>query len=153
MAHYAKLGLDNIVLEVLYMDNSLNETEGGIEKESLGVAHLKSTHGHDTWKKCSYQTSEGVHSGGGTAFRANYPGIGWYYNSEHDIFHPARPDDKDDEPCTSWTLNTTTGLWEPPFAAPALTDDDLTNRKTYVWDESAYQADNTEGWVKVSVND
>ena len=107
MAHYAKLGLDNIVTAVLTVDTVDCMTRGGIEKEEIGLEHLIKHHGHENWKKCSYNTRGGIHydaetnePSGKPGFRANYPGIGWYYNSEHDIFHPAKPEGRD-----SWTLN------------------------------------------------
>ena len=149
MAHFAKLGVDNIVLEVVYMDTIKTMTSGGIEKEEIGVAYLKEHHGHETWKKCSFNTYGNVHNEGGTPFRANYPGIGWYYDSTNDIFHSSRPTDKDGDPCTSWTLNTTTGLWTSPLTKPTLTDEETTASKIYQWDESAYLADNTKGWFLV----
>ena len=149
MAHFAKLGVDNIVLEVVYMDTIKTMTSGGIEKEEIGVAYLKEHHGHETWKKCSFNTFGNVHNEGGTPFRANYPGIGWYYDSTNDIFHSSRPTDKDGDPCTSWTLNTTTGLWTSPLTKPTLTDEETTAAKIYQWDESVYLADNTKGWVLV----
>ena len=123
MAHFAKLGVDNIVLEVVYMDTIKTMTSGGIEKEEIGVAYLKEHHGHETWKKCSFNTFGNVHNEGGTPFRANYPGIGDYYNSTNDIFHAPRPTDMNGQSCTSWTLNTTTGLWTPPITKPIHTND------------------------------
>jgi hypothetical protein len=140
MAHYAKLGLDNIVTAVVAVDTIDCMTRGGIEKEEIGLAHLVKHHGHELWKKCSYNTRGGEHSGGGTPFRANYPGIGWYYSSEHDIFHPARP-------YASYTLNTTTGMWDAPLPQPELTEAQVEAGSYYRWDEDAYQADNTTGWV------
>jgi len=147
MAHYAKLGLDNIVTAVLTVDTIDCMTRGGIEKEEIGLEHLIKHHGHENWKKCSYNTRGGVHydaetnePSGKPGFRANYPGIGWYYNSEHDIFHPAKP-------YASHTLNTTTGHWDPPIPQPELTEAEIEARSQYVWNEAAYQADNTTGWI------
>jgi len=140
MAHYAKLGLDNIVTAVLTVDTIDCMTRGGIEKEEIGLEHLIKHHGHENWKKCSYNTSQGVHREGGTPFRANYPSIGWYYNSEHDIFHPAKP-------YASHTLNTTTGHWDPPIPEPELTDEQKEAKSCYTWNETAYQEDNTTGWI------
>lgn len=149
MAHYAKLGLDNIVTTVLTVDTIDCITRGGLEKEEIGLEHLIKHHGHENWKKCSYNTRNGVHydaetnePSGKPGFRANYPGIGWYYNSEHDIFHPAKP-----EGCDSWILNTTTGHWDPPISQPELTEAEREAFSYYTWDEDAYQADNTTGWV------
>ena len=141
MAHYAQLGVDNIVTRVWTVNNIDCMTVGGIEKDEIGQAYLKEHHGDLTLVKCSYNTSKGVHVLGGTPFRANYPGVGWYYSSTHDIFHEPRPKDKDGESCTSWTLNTTTGMYEAPITRPTGSVG-----KYYVWDESAYQADNSTGW-------
>jgi len=150
MAHFAKLGVDNIVTAVLAMDTVDTMTRGGIESEEVGIAHLTEHHGHENWRKCSYNTHGGVHADGGTPLRANYPGIGWYYNSEHDIFHPARPSDDDGDLMNSHTLNTTTGFWDAPLTEPDLTDDEIAAGSSYRWDESSYQADNTTGWVLVT---
>ena len=159
MAHFAKIGIDNVVTGVLSMDTITTMTPGGIEREEIGIAHLKEHHGHENWKKCSYNTVNGVHIDPETgepsadqtkALRANYPGIGWYYSSEHDIFYPPRPTDDDGDLMNSSTLNTTTGQWDHPIAKPALTDDQIANASYYRWDESAYQSDNTQGWVLVT---
>ena len=144
MAHYAQLGVDNIVTRVWTVNNIDCMTVGGIEKDEIGQAYLKEHHGDLTLVKCSYNTSKGVHVLGGTPFRANYPGVGWYYNSTHDIFHEPRPKDKNGNDCNSWTLNTTTGMYDPPIPHPKQ---NVSGIGTYhVWDESAYQADNSTGW-------
>ena len=145
MAHYAELGVDNIVKRVLYIDTIKCMTNGGIEKEEIGREYLETQHG-GTWMKCSFNTYGNVHNEGGTPFRANYPGIGDYYNSTNDIFHAPRPTDMNGESCTSWTLNTTTGLWSAPKTQPTLTDEDKDAGKYYHWNESAYYADHTKGW-------
>ena len=149
MAHFAKLGIDNIVTDILHVDTIDTMTSGGIEKEEIGVAHLTKHHGHENWKQCSYNTHLGQHDDGKTPMRANYPGIGWYYDSTNDIFYEPRPTDMDGESCTSWTLNTTTGVYDPPIALPSLTTQMITDGKKWKWDESAYQADNSTGWVSV----
>ena len=41
-------------------------------------------------------------------------------------------------PFASWTYNTATFVWEPPIPKPD---------GNAIWDEYAYQADNTTGWV------
>jgi hypothetical protein len=147
MAHFAKLGIDNEVIAVFVMDNITTMTNGGLEKEEIGIAHLIKHHGHENWKKCSYNTHAGVHAEGKTPFRANYPNIGDFYSSEHDIFYVPRPSDADGDLMNSHTLNTTTGQWDPPFAAPALTTEQQTAKSSYRWDESVWVGDNTKGWV------
>ena len=37
--------------------------------------------------------------------------------------------------------------WEAPITQPTLTDDQREAGSYYTWDESAYQADNTQGWT------
>ena len=69
--------------------------------------------------------------------QVNYAGIGYTYDADNGVFYSPKP-------YTSWTLNTNTWKWESPITYP---DDD----EYYFWDEDAYQADNTNGWV-VGVN-
>ena len=95
MAHFAKIGLNNIVEQVVVVRNIDTMTEGGIEQESIGVAKLVEDTGHSTWKKCSFNTRGNVHQLGGTPFRANFPTIGWTYDSTNDIFTEPRPVDGD----------------------------------------------------------
>ena len=144
MAHFAKLGIDNVVTNVVAIDNIDIMTRDGVESEEVGIAHLIKHHGHENWKKCSYNTFRGTHKNGGTPFRANYPGIGDIYNSEHDIFHSEKP-------YGSWTLNTSSGIWEAPITRPTLTDEQVAANSYYEWNEAAYQSDNTQGWVLVSI--
>jgi hypothetical protein len=80
------------------------------------------------WIQTSYNTRGGVHYGpdgqpdGGVALRGNYAGIGYIYDRANDVFY-APP------PFTSWALNQTTWLWEPPVAYPD-------GGQIYVWDEA-----------------
>ena len=72
------------------------------------------------------------------------------------IYIPSNiPVDIDGDTMNSWILNTTTGVWEPPVAKPSGDNepteeerlDASGNDLMWLWDESAYQADNTKGWV------
>jgi hypothetical protein len=112
MAHFAKLGIDNVVLEVLVVNNVDTMTPQGEEKEEIGVEFLRKLTGHETWKQTSYNGN----------FRKNYAGIGYTYDSVRDAFIPPKP-------FNSWTLNETTCAWEPPVAYP-------TDGKLYQWNES-----------------
>ena len=159
MAHFARMNSSHEVKQIFNISNSeILDSDTRDESETIGIVKAKlanpgacATGGY--WKQCSYNTVEGQHLLGGTPLRANFPKIGWFYNSEHDIFHKPRPTG-----CDSWTLNTSTGYWEPPHAAPELTEEQqqevltyasqgINKSMCYVWDESAYQADNTQGWV------
>ena len=137
MAHFAKLNDSNEVLEVVVIADS------DASNEAAGIAFCKSLYGDDTnWKQTSYNTRLNVHRLGGTPFRKNYAAIGiTVYDPTLDAFIYKRPVDHDGDSCASFTINTTTGDWDPPLDRP---DDG----KMYKWDESVYQADNSEGWVE-----
>ena len=152
MAHYARLGVNNVVVRVDIIDNSKITTSGGIEKDALAFEHLYDEFGAGIWVKCSFNTIEGVHVLGGKPLRANYPGgeynedDPWYYDTANDIFCKGRPKDKDEDSCASWTLNTTSGVWEPPITKPEYTRQQIEDDKHYLWDESVYQSDNSTAW-------
>jgi len=158
MAYYAKLGPGNVVLRVDAVDNDCCIDSEGNESEDMAINHLTSIHGNDgPWIKCSYNTCGGFHvdenkkPDGKPGLRANFPGgryepeDPWYYNSEYDIFHKKKP-----ENCESWTLNTTTGYWDPPMPCPEIAREDIENNKGYIWDEELYQSDNAKGWVLIT---
>jgi len=121
MAHYAFLDSNNIVTEVIVgRDESDTSQDWEVVYESYR---------NQTCKRTSYNTSGGVHRGGGTAFRKNYAGIGYSYDSTKDAFIPPQPFD-------SWTLNDSTCLWESPVAYPTTVTDSDGNPIFYEWNES-----------------
>jgi len=117
MAHFAKV-VDGIVEKVIvaeldFFDSFVDEAPG-------------------EWIQTSYNTYGGEHSKGGTPLRKNYAGIGYTYDSERDAFIAPQP-------YASWTLNSTTFLWEPPVAYP---DDDMSQE--YTWNET------TKAWDEIT---
>jgi len=121
MAHYAFLNKKNIVTEVIV---GKDENEGDYDWE----VYYGSKRGQ-VCKRTSYNTRGGEHILGGTPFRKNYAGLGYFYDEERDAFIPPKPFD-------SWVLNEDTCLWEAPVEMP---DDG----EMYTWDEE------TTDWVKV----
>ena len=117
MAHYAYVDGRNIVTQVVVGKN---------EDEPLpeGVSSWEEYYGAI---RCSYNTHGGVHSGGGTPFRKNYPGLGWTWDSVRDAFIPPKPYD-------SWVLNEDSCLWDAPVPMPE-------DGQMYRWDED------TTSWV------
>ena len=131
MAHFAKLDENNIVTKVVVVHNDVATSE------SAGAAFLNNMYGtSDTWKQTSYNTYKGGHKLGGTAFRKNFAGINYRYDSTLDAF--IRP-----QPFASFTLNETTCIWEAPVTMP---DDGA----GYIWNETVYNNDNSKGWVRTS---
>jgi len=132
MAHFAQLDENNVVTQVIVVGNDDITDANGNEVEEIGVAFCKKLLGADTnWKQTSYNSN----------MRVRYAGIGYSYNAELDAFVAPQP-------FASWTLDSGTADWVSPLgAAPALTDAEVEARSYYRWDEDAYQADNTTGWV------
>jgi hypothetical protein len=94
------------------------------------------------YRRTSYNTRGGVHYGSdgqpsadqSKAFRKNYAGLGYTYDSERDAFIPQRP-------YPSWVLDEDSCLWEAPVPMP---EDAGTGEppKRYSWDEA------TTSWVE-----
>ena len=132
MAHFAQLDENNVVTNVIVVSNDDTSDNNGVESEGIGVAFCQQLLGADTnWKQTSYNGN----------MRVRYAGIGYSYNESLNAFVPPQP-------YASWTLDNGTADWVSPLgAAPALTTEQEAARSYYTWDESAYQADNTTGWV------
>tara|TARA_R110001606_G_scaffold69053_1_gene157830 strand:+ start:1278 stop:1673 length:396 start_codon:yes stop_codon:yes gene_type:complete len=122
MASFAKIGLNNKVIEVLSVVNEVLHDSNGVEQEVLGVEFLTNLYGWSIWKQTSYNTHGGVHNNGGTPLRKNHAGIGMTYDEDRDAFIPKKP-------FNSWILNEDTCLWNAPVDMP---DDG----KKYTWNES-----------------
>tara|TARA_R110000824_G_scaffold191834_2_gene373587 strand:+ start:362 stop:760 length:399 start_codon:yes stop_codon:yes gene_type:complete len=119
MAHFAQIDSDNTVTQVIVVADS------DAPNEAAGIAFCKSILGADSnW----VQTKED----GSIRFR--YTGIGMRYDSTNDVFYRQQP-------YGSWSLNTSTWVWEPPVALPddAGYDDEenATVHIEYTWDEGS----------------
>ena len=123
MAHYAKVN-NTIVEKVIVAEADFFDT------------FVDSSPGE--WIQTSYNTIEGVHyqpnsrdpsEDQSKAFRKNYAGVGYVFDTERDAFIPPKV-------YNSWTLNEDTCQWDPPTSYP---DDG----KDYIWDEA------TTNWVEI----
>ena len=148
MAHFAKLGSNSKVIQVLTLDNNDMLNSDGVEDETVGQQYLEQ---HNNWPaqmwiQTSYNTSNNQHKLGGTPFRGNYAGIGYTWDEDNQIFWPKKP-------FASWVKLISEARWQSPIGdAPAFTQEQQdqnaanTHWWEYHWDEDAYQADNTTGW-------
>jgi hypothetical protein len=127
MASFAKIGLNNKVIEVLSVVNEVLHDANGIEQEAIGIDFLTKLTGYPVWKQTSYNTHGGVHTNGGTPLRKNFAGIGMTYDEDRDAFIPKKP-------FNSWILNETTCLWEAPVAMPVDDNKYTWNEATISWD-------------------
>ena len=77
MASFAKIGLNNKVIEVLSVHNNELKDSNGVEQEVNGIDFLTKLTGWAIWVQTSYNTIGGVHKLGGTPLRKNHAGIGY----------------------------------------------------------------------------
>ena len=122
MATFAKIGLNNKVIEVLSVHNNELLDSNGVEQEVNGIDFLTKLTGWSIWVQTSYNTHGGVNNNGGTPFRKNHAGIGYTYDEDRDAFIAPKPFD-------SWSLDEDTCIWQAPVAMP---DDD----NMYTWNET-----------------
>jgi hypothetical protein len=126
MASFAKIGLNNKVIEVLSVVNEVLHDSNGIEQEIIGVDFLTKLTGYPVWKQTSYNTQAGIHKLGKIPLRKNHAGIGYTYDEDRDAFIPKKP-------FNSWILNEDTCLWNTPIAKPTT---ELEENQYYFWNES-----------------
>lgn len=112
MAHFAKLGLNYKIIDIVVVDNKDIVDESGAEIEQLGIDFLEKVTHYPYWVQTSYNSS----------IRKNYAGIGFRYDEDLDVFIPPKP-------YSSWILNNETYDWEAPTPYPG----DIDSR--YMWDE------------------
>jgi hypothetical protein len=62
MASFAKIGLNNKVIEVLSVNNEVLKDSNGVEQENIGIDFLTKLTGWAIWKQTSYNTIGGVHT-------------------------------------------------------------------------------------------
>jgi len=119
MASFAKIGLNNKVIEVLSINNEVLRDSNGVEQENIGIDFLTKLTGWAIWKQTSYNGN----------FRKNHAGIGYTYNEDRDAFIPKKP-------FNSWILNETTCQWEAPVAYP-------NDGQRYIWNEQ------NQSWILI----
>ena len=145
MAHFAKIGLNGKVLQVLTLDNKDMLNADGVEDEKVGQQYLE-LHNNWTaemWIQTSYNTrngkyynTDGTEGDQSKAFRGNYAGIGYTWDEDNQIFWSKKP-------YASWVKDITTASWKSPIGdAPALTEeqqsqnDAETHSWYYIWNEA-----------------
>ena len=119
MASFAKIGLNNKVIEVLSVHNNELLDSNGVEQENIGIDFLTKLTGWSIWVQTSYNNN----------IRKNHAGIGYTYDEERDAFISKKP-------YNSWILNETTCLWEAPVAMPELTQEQIDDKSYYSWNET-----------------
>ena len=125
MASFAKIGLNNKVIEVQSVVNEVLHDSNGVEQEAIGIDFLTKLTGWSIWVQTSYNNN----------FRKNHAGIGYTYDEDRDAFIPKKP-------YASWILNETTCQWEAPTTYPNTQTQNLTDEEgnpindRYEWNET-----------------
>ena len=117
MAHFAKIGLNNKVIEVLSVNNEVLLDSNGVEQEDNGIDFLTKLTGWAIWKQTYYNAN----------FRKNFAGIGMTYDEDKDVFIPKKP-------FASWILNEDTYIWEAPITKPNDNQRYNWNEENQTWD-------------------
>ena len=138
MAHFAKIGLNGKVLQVLTLNNSDMLNSDGVEDETVGQQYLEK---HNNWtaqmwiqtsyntKGNKYYNGDGTEGDSSKAFRGNYAGIGMIWDEDNQIFLSKKP-------YPSWIKDLTIAGWKSPIGnAPERTDEQKNNNSYYVWNE------------------
>jgi len=148
MAHFAKLGANGKVIQVLTLNNDDMLNADGVEDESVGQQYLE-LHNNwpaQMWIQTSYNTFGNQHKSGDNskALRGNYAGIGFEWDEDNQIFWPKKP-------FASWVKDTAIAGWVSPIGnAPALTAEQQsqneagTHKWVYNWNESGQSWDLTD---------
>ncbi len=110
MAHFAEIGKDNKVIQVIVVHNNELQNTGGTESESKGIDFCEELFGHRNWVQTSYNGN----------MRYNFASQGYTYDEVNDAFYAPQP-------FASWSLNDDF-IWEAPIPMPE--DDNI-----YAWDE------------------
>ena len=147
MAHFAKIGANGKVIQVLTLDNKDMLNADGVEDEVVGQQYLEQ---HNNWAaqmwiQTSYNTSENKHSSGddSKAFRGNYAGIGYTWDEDNQIFWSKKP-------YPSWVKHIASATWKSPIGdAPELSAEKQSQNEagTHFW-ECDWNEDN-QSWDAV----
>jgi hypothetical protein len=135
MAHFAVLDENNVVTTVNVVADADCLDGDGNESEAVGIAFCEALWGVGTYKQTSYNHN----------MRKQYACIGGAYDASANEFVCIQP-------AASWTLDSDND-WQPPIALPSDAGEIVNaagiseEQKVYDWDEDAYQADNSTGWV------
>lgn len=138
-----------MVLSIHVVNDSDCLDENNQESEAVGISYLSSLHGWPHWKQSSYNTRYGKYlnddfteaSDQSKAFRINHAILSGKYDSTIDGFI-------EPQPYSSWTLNNTTGRYDPPVTIPNVFDNipgrDASDCMIRSWNEEALR---WEGYI------
>ena len=152
MAHFAELktkpdptgftsDTHQVVERVVVVGNDISTAAGDLGNNDMhvdGETWCINFFKGGIWKQTSYNNN----------FRKQYAGIGMIYDPVKDKF-------LGEQPHASWSLDASDD-WQAPITYPTVTDDGADPVVFYYriyWNETKYNADNTQGWQATKSND
>ena len=143
MATYCRMTSDGLTVTEVVKVRDEDNLKNGVENEGVGITFLTNLYNWSHWRKTSKSTGAGKHwtkdADGVTtetpdqskAYRFNFGNPGSIYDEARDMFR------KPNAPYPSWSLNESTGLYDPPVAKVEKADDgvDATHPLAQTWDE------------------
>jgi len=141
MAHFAELKAmtdptgftsdsHQVVQRVVVVGNDCVPSDMHVDGETWCINFFKG----GIWKQTSYNNN----------FRKTYAGIGMIYDPVKDKFLTQQPH-------ASWSLDASDD-WQAPITYPTVTEEGDV-RYMISWNETKYDADNTQGWEATKSND
>ena len=141
MAHFAELKAmtdptgftsdsHQVVQRVVVVANDEVPSDMHVDGETWCINFFKG----GIWKQTSYNHN----------FRKQYAGIGMIYDPVKDKFLTPQPH-------ASWSLDSSDD-WQAPITYPTVTEEGDV-RYMISWNETKYDADNTQGWEATKSND
>jgi len=115
-----------VVERVVVVGNDCVPSDEHVDGETWCVNFFKTPN----WKQTSYNNN----------FRKLYAGIGFIFDSVKNKFLVQQPH-------ASWALDANDD-WQAPITYPSITDEYIIS-----WNETKYNADNTQGWEAKQSND
>ena len=139
MPHYALLDENNVVVRVINSLIDENDTSN-LAEEFTSWEEFYGNFLGGTCKRTSINTFQNQHLALNEAgddyvlsdtqekaFRGNYAGIGYTYDTDNDVFIAPKPYD-------SWIIDEDTWIWEPPTPMPDDGNMYMWNEDTQSWD-------------------
>jgi hypothetical protein len=141
MAHFAELKAmtdptgftsdsHQVVQRVVVVGNDCVPSDEHVDGETWCINFFKG----GIWKQTSYNHN----------FRKQYAGIGMIYDPVKNKFLAQQPH-------ASWSLDSSDN-WQSPITYPTVTEEGDV-RYNISWNDTKYQADNTQGWEATKSND
>jgi hypothetical protein len=124
MAHFAKIDLNNDVVDCIVIHNDVATSEAAGQEFIANVLKKEGT-----WLQTSYNTEADEHKLGGTPLRGNFGTKGCTWDPVLEIFMPPKP-------FPSWVMSNSASKWTSPIG----------DRPSFTAEQESQNAAGTHDW-------